>query len=310
YHTHLHKYLITNPDEAENLGFIRMKDGSVKIPSNKTFWYFEAKRLGKVGLDEIFDRFVKEVGDQLKQYGLDFGKYTAADSTPLEDPHGKYHEHYKKPMYKLHNLIDAEHYLPLSYAVSDSDDFDSWYLAPMLMKGKNAGAEYDTIYADNHYGTFEDYADVHCIFDMKPYFKLSKNDTYHSEITKEKLDQWYNKLKKETYYVKDASETYKLQMLMMHGKKKEVGMYFRNSQINEYEEAPDTYKEEYHTRNIVESFNNHLKDGVRLEDNLLHRGIESSRRHAVICLISILSVALTRAQHGRVKEMTSFVGLV
>jgi len=66
----------------------------------------------------------------------------------------------------------------------------------------------------------------------------------------------------------------------------------------------------YYQRSKVEGHHGIIKNNLLLEVAMNRRGLENIHRHATMCLISLLSVALTRLQYGRVKELTSLVGQV
>jgi len=212
----------------------------------------------------------------------------------------------------LHDLASefVDNNIPLAHCSSDMKDFDGWYLAPLLEKSQVRGGEVELVLGDNHYSTTDNYASVHVNFEAKAHFNLAVSDVIHPEATKEKLDELYDDLCDRSYYVKDADENYKHSILIGHGYKKIVGQYYRNGLIREFEECPDSAEDLYHQRSKVEGYHGHIKEGLVLESAMNRRGIENTHRHASLCLIALLSVAMTRLKAGYVEELNHLEGLV
>ena len=107
---------------------------------------------------------------------------------------------------------------------------------------------------------------------------------------------------------------YILSFLMKVGRDREVGYYFRNRALREYQDDPKAYMDEYHLR----SHEYHLrsrKEGEhgyyreQLEDRVTVKGQKRIERYLALNLCTTLAVALVRLQHGVTENLTSLACL-
>ena len=71
-----------------------------------------------------------------------------------------------------------------------------------------------------------------------------------------------------------------------------------------YKKDPESYVRRSHLRNRSENTNGHLKNQLGLEKNV-PKGRKRVGRHATVCILAKLLVALTRVQNGIIDNLVS-----
>ena len=89
-----------------------------------------------------------------------------------------------------------------------------------------------------------------------------------------------------------------LESLLDKGYKQEVGAYYWNQYVKDWQNHRESTKAKYNRRAAIEAFHGHLKQQMLLEKFMDARGLERAERHILMTYITILSVALCRLQHG------------
>jgi len=311
--TRLVRYLKAHPEEAKLLGFIEVK-GELKIPSQQTFNHFVLARLRNEGLYDIFDSLVLELKDKMSMLGLQLGKTVSVDSTPLSsmknDKDAKYNPHYDIKGYKVHNVIDADFFLPLALNFTTAIDGDSPQYLPLLDRLHTMGFDFGTILADGAYASLEHFAIVHRYYRAKAIFKLKKNNRIRKEGTLKGIKKRYESLWKKDGYKPDAGIDYMLAFLYFQGDIKAVGSYYHNKHFVDWTNNYDEKKKEFNQRAGIEAFHGHLKYQMNLEIFLDKKGIRNAEMHVQLTYISLLCVALCRVQHGVTEGLVNVKCLV
>jgi hypothetical protein len=326
YYTKAANYLKENPIDAIELGFNVDKSGKVITPDHETLRHFEKVRLGNEGMDSIMTVFCKKVVEAGDKNGLEIGKNTGTDSTPIEvpnDPAGTYNGHYKKIMVKVHITSDYDNNIPLAKKVCGGTDDDDKYLEGMLQQTAISAKKNmkDTWY-DGGYNSNKNIALSHVEFGLTPHYHMDAdwrqnvvyehrfNGNIYHYTPEQEINYLYRKRWQEPDYKKDASLEYMMQFLVREGIYEPVAMHFRNARMREFEECPDGVLDVYHRRNCSEGINSYMKDHLGLETHINGKGMKNIDLHVTECCIAILAVVLTRLQHGIIKNLSSVAYLV
>ncbi|PWB50712.1 MAG: hypothetical protein C3F06_11630 [Candidatus Methanoperedenaceae archaeon] len=88
-----------------------------------------------------------------------------------------------------------------------------------------------------------------------------------------------------------------------------VAMHFRNPYVAAYDECHDGVLDVYHQRNHSEGINSYMKENLGLETQINGKRMKNIDLHVTECCIVMLTVALTRLQHGITKNLSSVVYL-
>ncbi len=325
YYTRAENHLRDHPDEAIELGFnIDLEDNAV-VPDHETLRHFEKVRLGNVGMDALMELFcIKVVGDG-KKLGLKIGERTGTDSTPIEipnDPDGTYNGHYKKKMVKMHITSDYDHNIPLAKQVCGGTDDDNQYLEGMLKKTAISAKEnMDETWYDGGYNSNKNIALAHVDLGLTCHYHIDqdwrRNVTYEHNFggktyiytPEQEINYLYRKYWSEPEYKKDASLEYMMKYLIKKEVYEPVAMHFRNTYVAAYEECPDGVLDVYHQRNHSEGINSYMKENLGLETQINGKRMKNIDLHVTECCIVMLTVALTRLQHGITKNLSSVVYL-
>ena len=108
---------------------------------------------------------------------------------------------------------------------------------------------------------------------------------------------------------KDASLEYMMKYLIKKEAYEPVAMHFRNPYVAAYEECPDGVLDVYHQRNSSEGINSYMKDNLGLETHINGKCMKNIDLHVTVCCIVLLTVALTRLQHGITQNLSSIAYL-
>jgi len=148
------------------------------------------------------------------------------------------------------------------------------------------------------------------LFNAEVSCNIAKNWVFKKDATADEIKRWYRKMWKSDLYEKDA-DFMDMQLTLMATDDKrfeQVGAYWRNEILLTYEESPDGYWDDYHTRNRIEGTH-----GVEKRNSNIRRmeckGIKRVSTHMGMHLISKLAIALTRLQHGITQGLGNTAGL-
>lgn len=295
--------------DAKYIGF---KDN--KIPNHRTFRHFENVRIDNNVLESAMDSFVITIKEELAKRGEKLGKRIGIDSTPLEalfnDEDAKYNGHYEISGYKIHGCYDLERNLPLAIIVTTAEEGDSPIFDKSLAKVHKLGIEFEEVYADGAYNSFEHFAIVHVVFDAKFYTRIDKNAVFKNNATKKKIEIEYQKFSEYPGFIPKhkTSFNYMLRFLYQYGKAEKVGAYFRNIHMMEWAEWLKDKENDipipFNLRNVAEGFHGFIKKHLNLQKYFHYRGFKNAERHIRWTYLSVLGIALTRVQNGITKNLT------
>lgn len=297
YHSNVASHLETNINNcADLLGF----EG--RTPDRRTIGDFVNKRLGTIGLHKLHDALVVQLKDQMQNIGIKLGRRIGIDSTPLEsmynDEEGDYNGHYEIKMYKVHIVWCLDTGTPLFAIVTSGITYDGDFLIPALTKLKAMGIQYEEVYADNHYGSLENWAKATVLYGAKCYFNLSKNDLMRPDGAVSKIMAQYNRLWKKKDYKPDADFDYACKFLVGHEIYESVGAYYRNQWMKMWKNDNHRAQKMYNLRVGAERFQSILKEQLDFEDGLNVKGLKFAQRYAIQYFIAMCGIILTRVQNG------------
>lgn len=294
--------------QAEDLGFKK------KVPSRRTINRFFRDRLGLRGMVRLRKSLLFRFRQETRNKGLKMGRRISVDSTPLEtlqnDSIGRINRYYFQKygigsMIKVHFATCVDTGIPLSFLLTDANAYDGHFLAPLLLKIRRLGIDFEEVYGDAHYGTLKNYARVPILFGAKPYFQLEKNAKMRKDGLEENIRKQYRKLRtlmetKEGRYKppEEVSMEDQCSALFRYGRKEMVGAYFRNRWLKVRRNDPAEYERIYHRRNASEGLHGILKDQLMIDKNLNVKGFKDIEFYIEQFLITLLFVALTRVKNG------------
>lgn len=300
YYTELENDLKSHPDVARDIGFKR-ENGKYLIPNHRTFWHFVTIRLKNSGMDELFSVLRDEVVRVASTLGIELGKETVEDATPIKalpnDKEAKYNGHYKMKGYKLDITADIDERVPLCKKVIGINEDEGKCLKPSMKELSRAGVKIERGWVDGKYATFENIAYMGTK-KIEANYPINSGWQYKFEVSDKRMEEIYQRHWQDEKFRPSAHMGYILSFLDRKGLHKIVGSYFRNMKIAEYEECPDCYLDVYHRRNNGEALNGYLKDRLDLMTRLRVKGTEKVDRYLTKSLTAILAVALNRLQHG------------
>jgi hypothetical protein len=184
-----------------------------KIPSYQALCHFLNTRLGEKGVRKIFDAFLQIVKRELAKRMIKLGKEIGLDASPIEAPKTDKEAEYNGH-YKVHGY--------------------SWHNLRCMRT--DLPLDYQILFN----------AEVSC--------NIAKNWVFKKDATADEIKRWYRKMWKSDLYEKDA-DFMDMQLTLMATDDKrfeQVGAYWRNEILLTYEESPDGYLDDYHTRNRIE----------------------------------------------------------
>lgn len=295
--------LITDPDLATDLGFNM-------IPNYKQLYHFLNYRVGGKGTQNLSDAFVKAI---LSIYPK-LGERLVIDATPLEakptDKDAEYNGHYKMKGYLWHGLRCLDTSIPIAWHVSHANEDEGTFLAPLLMKARQLGIKFEKVYSDCGYASLENIMRVHEFFGADFRFNLAKDWVIRKDGTIKAMKKRYQKfwLERMPFWEPNASFEHMKRFLIMVGRSKMIGAYYRNSALKEYEECPDGYLDDYHLRNRIEGNHGTEKRQTELK-NFNGKGINKFTAHVGMHVIALQAIALCRLQNGISERLINLGGL-
>jgi len=313
YFSKVERHLKDYDTDAELLGFIKEQNKKRDIPDKKTLGHFQNTRLGIEVMELIRDAYIVALKNELAKYNYILGEKVSIDSTPLtalsKDPDARYNIHYDRNMYKVHFIIDIGTNIPLFVIVTDGTAFDGKYLITILNKLHSLGLHPKELYADEHYDSLENWAVASLKYKVNCHINLAENAIFRDDGKLEHLQKEYQRFRRNIDFRPQdkISLDEMLQYLLEQGKYKCVGSYFRNQWYKMEIEKNGERKEKPRVK--IEGFHGHLKNNLMFETFMDGKGMKYAQKHANIYTISLLMVALTRAQYGILDGLTKIACL-
>ena len=241
-------------EEAWLLGF-QDKNDKILIPSGATLHHFVKYRLGVKGIDKI----MLMLGEKTSQ--LSNSNEAKLDSTPLEasrySMYSEFNPHYNCKMDKAHITMVGTYPVFMTYTnglAGDSPELSSHIGALMQMKVKIK--EYRL---DGAYDSFQNHADIWYKLNAHPSISLGVDAVINNEGTLERIDHWANKMWK-LGGSKHMKIEEKLKLLYENDRQEQVGMYFRNKNLED-----KTFPESHNLRKECERIHGHMKNTVKFD---------------------------------------------
>lgn len=200
--------------------------------------------------------------------------------------------------------MENRHNIPMRTTLLDGNGSEGGCLLPSLEHIHGNGILPKVMYIDGGYTSYENIAIAQVRYGVELVYKIEADWVINPKGFDENLMRLYQKHWKDTGFRTYATLEDILRFLLDHGHLEEVGAHFRNMRMAEYEEAPDSYLDVYHQRNIGEGFNGYVKEQMDLERDI-PKGKERVRMHTLSRLLSVVVAALTRAQNGVYEDLGS-----
>lgn len=301
-------------DDAESVGFESNGNGRYDIPDRRTFRHWENVRISNRTLVLAMDRCIFALKNELEKRGEVLGRRIGIDSTPLEslfnDDDAGYSGHYEKTGYKIHGAYDLDRNIPLAIIVTPMNEGDSPYFKVLLEKLHILGIKFEKVFADGAYDSYEHFALVHILYKAIFYTNLGINAVFNEKGTEENIQEEYNAFWrwKDFISLDKATIEDKLEYLMKHGKTEIVGAYFRNQLLQKWRkweiEKSRGNPIPYNERNATEGYHGFVKKYLNLQIYFDYRGIRNVERRVRWTYLSVLGIALARAQNKITENLT------
>lgn len=191
-------------------------------------------------------------------------------------------------MYKSHifHLGDA----PLFMVFSDGNGADMTYVHPLISNIAQLISDLHDVYADAGYDSYETYSQIWYELGAHPYIDWRENAVVNPEGTIERIDHWVNKGWKNGGDI-HASIEKKLRFLYESGRKGQVGMFFRNQNLND-----PIFEEKYKIRGECEKTHNNIKSIVKFDVRKIR--VESKEFNIIMNFVSYQLLILAGLQNG------------
>jgi len=213
-------------------------------------------------------------------------------------------------MYKVHIVIDVDTNVPLFFIVTSDTEFDGKYLITILEKMQSLGMPPKKVYADEHYDTLENWANASFKYGAKCCINLAENAVFRDDGKPESLQKEYQRFHRNADFKTQDKIGFDemLNYLLEHDKYQCVGAYFRNQWYLDWKkrkmELENSGEPEKKPRSKSEGLHGHIKENMLFEVFMDRRGMKYAEKHANMIMISLLMVALTRAQNGVLDGLT------
>jgi len=306
--TKIYREMQTNPNQAKLLGF---KHG--KLPTYETIRDFINRRLTDELQEELFYILVKEIQLELKIYDEPLGKVVGEDATPIQakrnDKETEYNGYYKTNGWKKDIIIDFKHKIPIAYSDIGINDDEAKCLIPNLEKLDKIDIRCILNKVDNGYSDLVNIAHAKIKYNTDLHYRIQDNWVMREDGKSKEIKRKYQKYwQDEDFRVTDNIE-YMLRFLYNKGHIEQVGAYFRNQKMLDYQNDPESNKKKINERSKSEWFNDYVKKHLGFDSILPKKGRKAAFRSTTMCLIGILIVALLRVQNGIAKDLGSTVFL-
>lgn len=306
--TKIYRDMQTNPDQAKLLGF---KDG--KLPTYETIRDFINKRLTDELLDELFNIIVSEIDNELQKSGDCLGEESSDDATPIQakrdDDEAKYNGYYKVKGWKKDIAIDLKHKIPIAFSNLEANEDEAKCLIPNLENLKKINIHCKLMKVDGGYPDLVNIAHAKMRFNTDLHYKIQAHWVIREDGTPKEIKRKYQKYWEEDNFRPTENIEYMLWFLYNQGKVEQVGAYYRNRKMLDFQKDPKSNKKKINERNKSEWFNDYIKKHLGFDCILPKKGKKAAFRSTTMCLIGILTAALVRVQNGISENLGSTVFL-
>ena len=306
--TNIYRDMKTNPYQAKLLGF---KKG--KLPTYETIRDFINTRLTDELEEELFYKFVKEIQLELKRYSDSLGEEVGEDATPIQakrnDDEAEYNGYYKTKGWKKDITIDLKHKIPIAYSDIGINDDEAKCLIPNLEQLDKIDIQCKLNKIDNGYSDLVNIAHAKMKYNTELHYRIQDNWVMREDGTPKEIKRKYQKYwHDENFRVTDEIE-YMLRFLYNEGHIEQVGAYYRNQKMLDYQNDPENNTKKINERSKSEWFNDYIKKHLGFDSIFPKKGKKAAFRSTTMSLIGILVVALVRVQNGITENLGSTVFL-
>ena len=260
---HLHAFWKWAYEEIDFLTSLGFDVNYYRLPSYKSFWHFWVIRIGTAKIQELFyitlDAVKSEIQDSL---GIEIGREAILDATPVEaksrDQEASYNGHYKKCCYLWTRLICANTGIPLGFDVISGSAHEGHIGPAIVYRAYLHGVHIRELWVDDKFA-FSSAIATYWLLGIDTHYRISASWKGTSKATWQKLYTLYQRMWHIDDFKVDAGYSDVLRFLIMHGYLEEVGSHLRSLKIDEWNEAPDTFRETVAVRNLIETDNGYVK---------------------------------------------------
>ncbi len=316
--SNVHQDLLSVDGLPEVLGY------DEDLPSYDQLYKFTNKIMGVEGIKELIDEMVEMNLREGLRHGIRIGEEITMDASPIQackkDNDAQLNVHYAKTMkiqkcYLWHNLRCKTTRLPLAFHLNHGNDDEGKYMLPFLMKAKHLGIPFKKLWIDCGYATKENIASAKLFYDLDMVTNISKSWKLNLNANYEGINKQYQKLWKTPIYNSNADTEYKEMALIMTNDSHDnnenpdnrphrlIGDWYRNDILTKYEEAPDSYMDDYHERNEIESTHGTEKRVGSIKRTEV-RGLHNNTVQLGLHLLMLHVVANIRMRHGITEGLT------
>lgn len=280
-----------------------------KKPTYEVLREFCYERIGIKEYPIVLHWVVNETGFLMKKKGLQLGKHTFEDATPVrslkDDPDAKYSGYYKHCGYKVDKTIDATTGIPLDYRPMEIIANEGENLISSQKNVASLGIQEKIRVVDDKYATFENIA--YCELNrISLYYKIAKNWNFKEQGTPGEIKKLYQKYYQESDFIPGADLDLMLHYLFKKEEFEAVGSYFRNLRMAEYEEHPEGYLDLCNERGgLMEGDIGRMKLTTLFDDHPGRRGWKQFLLRAGMTMLSLAFAALIRVQNGITNHLTN-----
>jgi hypothetical protein len=285
------------------------KLGFIDEPTYEVLREFCYERIGVVEFPTVLRWVVKEIEFLLKKKGIQLGKETFQDATPVrslkDDKDAQYSGYYKHNGYKMDYTIDAQRSVPLDYTPMEITSDEGKNLIVSQEHLATLGIKEVIRVVDDKYASFKNIARSE-LNGISLYYKIAKNWNYKEEGKLGAIKQLYQKYHFESDFVSGADLDFILHFLYQKREYEAVGSYFRNMRMDEYEEHPEGYLEIVNKRGgLMEGDIGRVKLTTLLDDHPGRRGWKQFLLRVGMTILSLAFAALIRVQNGVYDHLTN-----
>ncbi|MFX1538340.1 MAG: transposase [Promethearchaeota archaeon] len=317
--TNVHKDLLSIDGLPEILGY------EDSLPSYDQLRKFANEIMGIEGIKKLLDKMIKINLREGLKHGLNIGEEITMDACPIQacpkDKDAQVNGHYYKTMkiykcYLWHNMRCKTTRLPLVFHLNHGNDDEGKYFLPFLMKAKHLGVSFKKTWIDCGYATKENIASAKVFYDLDIVTNIANDWKPNLDANYETINKQYQKLWKSPIFDPYADMEYKEMALIMTNDShddvekpvnrlhKLLGDWYRNDILAKYSEASDSYLDDYHERNEVESTHGTEKRIGSVKRTEV-RGLHNNTVQLGLHLLMLHVVANTRMRHGITEGLTN-----
>jgi hypothetical protein len=285
------------------------KFGFMDDPTYEILREFCYERVGVEEFPIVLRWVIKELAYLLNKQGLQLGKETFQDATPVrslkDDKDAKYSGYYKHNGYKMDYTIDAQSSVPLDYVPMGITEDEGKILIPSQEHVSSLGMKEEIRVVDDKYASFKNIARSE-LNSISLYYNIAGNWIYKEEGEQGVIKQLYQKYHNEDDFIVGADLDFILRYLYNKEEYEAVGSHFRNNRMAEYEEHPEGYLEIVNKRgSLMEGNNGRVKLTTLLDDHPGRRGWKQFLLRSGMTILALAFAALIRVQNGVYKHLTN-----